>query len=112
STARGLAAGMDESVDVLLDRVDGVTPEARYIPQRAALAKFPLAADHSAQAIELLCHPLVAIDDVIEYVGDAPQRTGPIQRQADRRVASLQGVQGAENHGRFVRGQYRALERV
>ena len=88
--ARGFAGRMHEVVDQLVDRVDRVAPEAGDVAERAALAELSLLADDVRQALELVRHPLVALDDLVERVGDASGHAGPFDRQAapTRRRAS------------------------
>ena len=49
-----------------------------------------------ADAFQLMSHPFVPLDDLVEHVGDLPADAGPVQWKADRKVTSLQGDERGE----------------
>ena len=96
---------MDEVVDQLVDRIDRRRPEAGHVAEAAALAELALLADDRRQALELLRHSLVALDDVVEHVGDASEHAVPFGGQPHGRIAALQRRQRAEDDGDLVCGR-------
>ena len=60
-------------------------PGAADVAERGALVDLALLADDPAQAVQLLRHALVQLDDIVEGVGHFAGSAGPIQRQADAR---------------------------
>ena len=50
----------------------------------------PFRADDLGQPLELLRHPLVALDHVVERVGDLAGDARPLDRQPHREVAFLE----------------------
>jgi len=67
---RRFARRMDEVVDQLVDGIDRRRPEAGDVAQAPALAELALLADDRRQALELLRHALVALDDIVEDIGN------------------------------------------
>ena len=57
--------------------------------------------NHLADAFQLMSHPLVPLDDLVEYVGDFPADAGPIQWKAHRKVTFLQGDERGEQQFRI-----------
>src|SRR6185295_11661109 len=94
--SRRFARRMDEVVDEHVDRIDRVAPEPRDIAQRPAPPELAFLADDTAQSRELLRHALVALDDIIEYVGHSAGGTDPVDRQSDPGVAAFQRIECAE----------------
>ena len=90
---RCLAGRMHEIVDQHIHRADRISPEAGDVTERAALAELAFLADDARKLLELVRHALVALDDVVEHVGDASQRAWPVRGKPHRGVASLQRVQ-------------------
>src|SRR6266545_768556 len=68
--ACGLARRMDQIVDELIDRVDRIAPEAGQVAHAAALPEFALLADDAREPLQLLRHPFVALDNIVEHIGN------------------------------------------
>src|SRR6266487_5623795 len=49
-----------------------------------------------ADAFQLMSHPFVPLDDLVEHVGDLPADAGAVQWKADRKVTFLQGDERRE----------------
>ena len=49
-----------------------------------------------ADAFQLMSHPFVPLDDLVELVGDFPADARPVQWKTDRKVTFLQGDQRRE----------------
>ena len=94
--ARHLGGRPHQVVDQRVDGLDHRAPAARHADRRGALRELALAPDHAADAVELLGHALVGVDDVVEDVGDLAGDSGQIGRQAHRPVALAERQQGAE----------------
>ena len=80
------------SIRSLTESTDSL-PGAAHVAERGPLAELALLADDAAEAGQLLGHPLVQLDDLVEGVGHLAGDAGPVERQADDRSALLQGGQ-------------------
>ena len=73
-----------------------VAPGAAGQAEPHALARLALAADHLADLLELLGHPLVGGDDLVEGVGDLAFDAELVAGHPDREVADPHGLQRIE----------------
>ena len=76
-------------------------PEAADVAERQPLAELAFLADDAAEAGQLLGHPLVQLDDLVERVGDLAGDAGPLGRQADAGAPLPEGGQPAEQGHHF-----------
>src|SRR5438477_111678 len=71
------------------------------IAQGGPLAKLSFLAAARAQALQLLGHALVQLDDFVERVRYLAGHAGPVDRQARREVAFLEGIERGQQ-GRSI----------
>jgi hypothetical protein len=62
------------------------------------LRDLSLFADHPADALELVDHLLIEVQDVVERVGDFASDPGLIHRHPCGKVSFLEGNQGSEQN--------------
>src|SRR5258706_14396015 len=74
-------------------------PSAAHFADVGALGDLAFAADDAAEALELLGHALVQLDDIVEGVGDLAFEPVEIDRQACREVALFERGESAEEFG-------------
>ena len=67
--------GMHQVVDQQVDGVDRVAPEAGDVAQSGPPRELAFLADDPRQSGELLRHSIVALDDVVEGIGDASEQS-------------------------------------
>ena len=93
SDCPGNFAGRPEQVvDQGVDRTLHIGPGATGQPEPDALSRLALAPDHLSDALELLRHPLVGGDDLIERIGDLAVDSEVIPGHAHRKVAATHGL--------------------
>ncbi len=91
----------------VLTEVSASSQEPLTAPTERPLVDLAFLADHPADPLQLVGHPLVELDHLIEGVGHLAGHARPVQRQADREVSLLQGGQGRQQSRRVE-----ALRRV
>ena len=98
-------------VDQRVDRGFHLAPGAGREAELDALAGLALAADHLADALELLRHALVGGDDLVEGIGDLADQADMVAGHADGEIADAHGLQGVQEFvqiGRAVAGRGRS----
>ena len=95
---------------VVDQRVDGgfhLAPRAARKLEGHALAGLAFPAHHAPDMLELLRHPLIGGDDVVEGVGDLAGDAGLVAGHADGEVADPHRLKGAEKAFQLrVRGRF------
>ena len=76
---RSPISALTESSDVFPRAADGA--------ERGALVDLALLADDPADPLQLVGHPLVELDHLVEGVGDLAGDARPVERQANREIA-------------------------
>ncbi len=94
--ARHFGGRPQQVVDQRVDRVFHLAPGAAGQAEPHALAGLAFAADHLADALELLRHALVGGDDLVEGVGDLAGDADLVAGHADGEVADAHGLQGMQ----------------
>ena len=89
--ARDLRRRPQKVVDQLVDRRLHAAPGTSGGADADALLGLALAADDLPDPIELLRHPIVGGDDIVEGIGDLAPQTVPVAWQADGEVAGAHG---------------------
>ena len=80
------------SISVLTEvSISPQAPCAR--PNFTRCAGLAFAADDLADLLELLRHPLIGGDDLVERIGDLAGETDLVARQPDRKIADAHGLQ-------------------
>src|SRR5262249_37432210 len=82
--ATDLGGGLHEVRDQLVDRFHARRPASARAAQASPLRQLALLPDHFADALELLGHGLVALDDVVDGLGDFASDAAQPKRQPDR----------------------------
>ena len=83
----------EQIVDQRVDRAFHVGPRAAGKAELDALAGLAFAADHLADALELLRHPLVGGDDFVEGIGDLALDAEMVAGHSHREVAAAHRLQ-------------------
>ena len=91
--AGGLARRVDQVADQRIDRVDRFLPRAAHGPERGALVDLALLPHDPADPLQLVGHPFVELDHLVEGVGHLPGHARPVERQPHREIPFLQGGQ-------------------
>src|SRR4029077_19311478 len=91
--ARHFARRPEQVIDQGIDRVFHVRPRAGGQAELEALARLSFAADHLADPLELLCHPLIGGDDLVEGVGDLAFDAEVIAGHAHGEIAASHRLQ-------------------
>ena len=86
-------------VDERVDRRLHLAPRASGRAELDALARLPLLADHTADALELARHHRVRGDDVVDRVGDLALEPIPVARQTHGEITVPNGLEDAEELG-------------
>ena len=91
--ARDLAGRPKKVIDQGVDGAFHVGPGAAGDAEPHALAGLPLATDNLADALELLRHPLIGGDDLVERIRDLAVDPEIIAAHAHREVAGTHGLE-------------------
>ena len=83
---------MYQVANQLVHRVDGLGLGAGDVAQGRPLGDFTFFADDAAEPIKFVGHPFVQFDDVVEGVGNASGKPGPVGREPDRKIPAFEGV--------------------
>ncbi len=94
--ARHRGGGPEQVVDEAVHRDFHLAPGSRGEAELHALARFSLAPDHQTHGLQLLRHPLVGGDDLVEGLGDFPGDAGSTPRQANGKIALAHGLERIE----------------
>ena len=92
---------MDQVVDQQIHRIHRIAPESRNIAERPTLIEPPFLADNMTEARELVRHPFVALDDLVEGFCNPARDAAPVKRQAHRGIAFLKCIERTEYHGQL-----------
>ena len=68
-------------------------------PEPHPRAGFPFPTDNLADLLQLLSHPLVGGNDIVEGIGDLARQLGPVSRQPNGKVAGAHGLKRIEELG-------------
>jgi hypothetical protein len=98
--AADLRRRLHEVGDQVVDGLDAEAPRAARVAQRRALLELALLADDLADAVELVRHTLVELDDLVEGVDDLPGEARIPLGHPPREVALLERAQSAEQDAR------------
>ncbi len=86
----------EEVIDQPVDRFLHVPPGAQRQAEAHALLRLALAPDHLAHFLELLGHPLIGRDDLIEALGDLAGEAALMARQPHGEIADADRFQGVQ----------------
>src|SRR5205823_2036440 len=88
--------GLNQVRNQGIDRFNAGGPAAAGAGERGALTNFSFLADGLADTLDFSRGGVQKLDNVVERLGEITGGTGLLERQADAKIASLDGPQGPQ----------------